>query len=68
MTSCGGVVYAGNIKPETSVVVIGCGAVGLSVQGARISGASKIVKVDTFDNKLDFARRVGATHTVNSKI
>ena len=68
MTGYGGAVYAGNIKPETSVVVIGCGAVGLSaIQGARISGASKIIAVDIFDNKLDFARRVGATHTVNSK-
>ena len=68
MTGYGGAVYAGNIKPETSVVVIGCGAVGLSaIQGARISGASKIIAVDIFDNKLDFAKRVGATHTVNSK-
>jgi S-(hydroxymethyl)glutathione dehydrogenase / alcohol dehydrogenase len=68
MTGYGGAVYAGNIKPETSVVVIGCGAVGLSaIQGARISGASKIIAVDIFDNKLEFAKRVGATHTINSK-
>ena len=66
MTGYGG---AGNIKPETSVVVIGCGAVGLSaIQGARISGASKIIAVDIFDNKLEFAKKVGATHTINSKI
>ena len=69
MTGYGGAVYAGNIKPETSVVVIGCGAVGLSaIQGARISGASKIIAVDIFDNKLEFAKKVGATHTINSKI
>ena len=37
MTGYGGAVYAGNIKPETSVVVIGCGAVGLSaIQGCLL--------------------------------
>ena len=68
MTGYGGAVYAGKIIPETSVVVIGCGAVGLSaIQGARISGASTIIAVDIIDNKLEMAKKVGATHTVNSK-
>jgi S-(hydroxymethyl)glutathione dehydrogenase/alcohol dehydrogenase len=41
--------------------------VGLAiVQGARIGGASQIIGVDMFDSKLDMARRVGATHVVNS--
>jgi len=67
MTGYGGAVYAGQIKPESSVVVIGCGAVGLSaIQGARIAGASKIIAVDINDDKLKFAEKVGATHSINS--
>ena len=68
MTGYGGAVYAGQIQPESSVVVIGCGAVGLSaIQGARIAGASKIIAVDIHDSKLEFAKIVGATHTINSQ-
>jgi S-(hydroxymethyl)glutathione dehydrogenase / alcohol dehydrogenase len=41
--------------------------VGLAiVQGARIGGASQIIAVDVFDGKLEMARRLGATHVVNS--
>ena len=45
MTGYGGAVHAARIQPETSVVVIGCGAVGpqRNFRGARISGASIIV-------------------------
>ena len=46
------------------VAVIGCGAVGLSViQGARIAGASEIRALDLDEQKLEQARRFGATHT-----
>ena len=67
MTGYGAAIHAARIKPETSVVVIGCGAVGLSViQGARISGASIIVGVDINPLKLEWAEKFGATHIVNS--
>ena len=67
MTGFGGAVYAGRIKPESSVIVIGCGAVGLSaIQGARIAGASIIVAVDINNKKLNTALDVGATHAINS--
>ena len=36
------------------------------VQGARIGGARQIIGVDVFDSKLEMAKRVGATHVVNS--
>src|SRR5207249_4696488 len=43
------------------------GGVGLSiVQGARIGGARQIIGVDVFESKLEMAKRVGATHVVNS--
>ncbi len=68
MTGYGGAVYAGYVRPENSVIVIGCGAVGLSaIQGARIAGASIIIGVDINSKKLDWAKSVGATHVVNSK-
>ena len=67
MTGYGGAVHAAQIQPATSVVVIGCGAVGLSaVQGARISGASVIVGVDVNPLKLEWAGTFGATHTVDA--
>ena len=53
MTGYGGAIHAARIKPDTSVVVVGCGAVGLSaIQGARIAGASTIVGVDINPLKL----------------
>ena len=67
MTGYGGAVHAARVKPEASVVVVGCGAVGLSaIQGARISGASIIVGVDVNPLKLDWARNFGATHVLDS--
>src|SRR3989442_2710034 len=51
-------------QPTTATV---CGGVGLSiVQGARIGGARQIIGVDVFESKLEMAKRVGATHVVNS--
>jgi len=50
------------------VAVIGCGGVGLNViQGCRLAGASQIIAVDVFDEKLAMAKSLGATHTVNAK-
>ncbi|MFN8442941.1 MAG: Zn-dependent alcohol dehydrogenase [Caldilineaceae bacterium] len=67
MTGYGGAVHAAHIKPGSSVVVIGCGAVGISaIQGARLSGASIIVGVDINPLKLQWAQQFGATHVVNS--
>jgi Zn-dependent alcohol dehydrogenase len=49
------------------VVVFGCGGIGLNaIQAAALVGASKIVAVDVFDQKLEWAKEFGATHTVNS--
>lgn len=49
------------------VVVIGAGGVGLStIMGLNLIGAHPIVAVDTVDSKLEKARTLGATHTVNA--
>ena len=55
------------LQAGQTVAVFGCGGVGLSIiQGARIGGARQIIAVDQFDSKLEMAKGVGATHTVNS--
>lgn len=64
----GAVVNRAQVKPFSSVVVIGCGGVGLNaIQGALFSGADPIIAVDVVDNKLEIASKFGATHVINSK-
>lgn len=66
MTGVGAALNVASIHYGDSVMVIGCGAVGLSaVQGARMAGAHAIIAVDLDDRKLELARRLGATHAIN---
>jgi S-(hydroxymethyl)glutathione dehydrogenase / alcohol dehydrogenase len=66
-TGVGAVLNTARIEPGSVVAVFGCGGVGLSaIQGARIAGARKIIAVDVHDHKLDKARELGATDTVNA--
>jgi S-(hydroxymethyl)glutathione dehydrogenase/alcohol dehydrogenase len=66
-TGWGAVTRCARVEPGASVVVIGCGGVGLNVvQGARLAGASRIIACDLLDNKLAFAREFGATHAINA--
>jgi S-(hydroxymethyl)glutathione dehydrogenase/alcohol dehydrogenase len=67
ITGMGAVVNTASVKAGSSVVIIGCGGVGLnSVQGAALSGASPIIAVDLSPAKLEAARQFGATHTIDS--
>jgi S-(hydroxymethyl)glutathione dehydrogenase/alcohol dehydrogenase len=67
LTGVGAALRSSGLQAGQTVAVFGCGGVGLSiVQGARIGGARQIIGVDMFDGKLEMARRVGATHVVNS--
>jgi S-(hydroxymethyl)glutathione dehydrogenase / alcohol dehydrogenase len=66
-TGVGAVTRCAGVEAGASVVVIGCGGVGLNVvQGARLAGAGTIIACDLLDNKLAFAREFGATHTLNA--
>jgi Zn-dependent alcohol dehydrogenase len=66
MTGVGAVINTARLEPGTSAAVIGCGGVGLNViQGCALAGAGTIVGVDLLDRKLEYARRFGATHTLN---
>ena len=63
-TGVGAVFNTAQVRPGSSVAVIGCGGVGIAViQGARVAGAAEIVAIDTADQKLEWARQFGATHT-----
>ncbi|MFD7581411.1 S-(hydroxymethyl)mycothiol dehydrogenase [Kitasatospora sp. NPDC059811] len=68
MAGIGAAINTGGVGRGDSVAVIGCGGVGgAAVMGSRLAGASKIIAVDIDDRKLETARRLGATHTVNSR-
>ncbi|MFE0449759.1 S-(hydroxymethyl)mycothiol dehydrogenase [Streptomyces sp. NPDC058914] len=68
MAGIGAAINTGNVGRGDSVAVIGCGGVGdAAVVGARLAGAAKIIAVDIDDRKLETARGLGATHTVNSE-
>jgi S-(hydroxymethyl)glutathione dehydrogenase / alcohol dehydrogenase len=68
LTGMGAVINTAAVRAGSSVVVIGCGGVGLnSVQGARIAGAAPIIAVDVAVAKLEAARAFGATHAINAK-
>ena len=63
MTGVGAAINTAKVTPGSSVIVFGCGGVGIScIQGARVAGASVIVAVDLNDGKLEDAKRFGATH------
>jgi S-(hydroxymethyl)glutathione dehydrogenase/alcohol dehydrogenase len=64
-TGVGAALNTAKVVPGSSVVVFGCGGVGIAaIQGARIAGAAEIVAVDAVASKLDDAKRFGATHAV----
>jgi S-(hydroxymethyl)glutathione dehydrogenase/alcohol dehydrogenase len=66
-TGVGAVWNTAKVPPGSTVAVIGCGGVGLSViQGARLAGASTIVAVDAVGSKLKTAQSMGATAVVDA--
>ncbi len=68
VTGVGAAMNTSPVFPGARVAVIGCGGVGLSViQGSRLMHARQIIAVDVNPAKLEWARKFGATHTVNAK-
>lgn len=67
MTGVGAALNTARVEAGSAVAVFGCGGVGLNVvQGAALAGAGRIIAVDLLDNKLNYARTFGATHTINA--
>ena len=58
----------GGVKMGDSVAVIGAGPIGCtSLQAAKAAGATTLIAVDLEDFRLEMARKVGATHTINAR-
>ena len=58
------------LRPEadTSILVTGCGSVGLScIMAAKIAGCSKIIACDIMESRLQLALELGATHVLNAE-
>lgn len=67
-TGAGAVINSLKVKPGTSFVTFGAGAVGLSaVLAAQVAGATTIIAVDVVPSRLELAKELGATHVINSK-
>jgi S-(hydroxymethyl)glutathione dehydrogenase/alcohol dehydrogenase len=67
LTGYGAVHNTARVESGSSVAVWGCGGVGLNiVQCARLAGANAIVAIDTRPEKLEAARRLGATDVVHA--
>jgi S-(hydroxymethyl)glutathione dehydrogenase/alcohol dehydrogenase len=68
LTGTSAVFNRARVEPGSSVVVIGCGGVGLNVvQAAGLANATRIIAVDIHDDKLAMAERFGATETVKNE-
>ncbi|MEV4941743.1 S-(hydroxymethyl)mycothiol dehydrogenase [Streptomyces zaomyceticus] len=68
MAGIGAAINTGDVGRGDTVAVIGCGGVGdAAIVGSRLAGAAKIIAVDIDDRKLETAKTMGATHTVNSR-
>ena len=66
MTGVGAAVNTAKVQAGSIAVIFGCGGVGLNaIQGCAIAGAGMIVAVDTSEEKLELAKRFGATHGFN---
>jgi S-(hydroxymethyl)glutathione dehydrogenase/alcohol dehydrogenase len=66
-TAYGAVRHAANLAAGERVAVVAAGGVGLNiVQVARAFGASQIIAIDVRDDKLEMARQLGATDTINA--
>ncbi|NOY79840.1 MAG: NAD(P)-dependent alcohol dehydrogenase [Kiritimatiellaeota bacterium] len=61
-------VHRGGVKTGDCVAVFGSGPIGLlALQAAKVAGAATLIAVDIDEFRLDFARKIGATHTVNDR-
>ena len=66
-TGWGSATYAADVKSGETVVIVGCGGVGMNaVQGAAMAGAANVIAVDPVEFKREQAQVFGATHTASS--
>ncbi|MGN0064561.1 MAG: S-(hydroxymethyl)mycothiol dehydrogenase [Nocardioides sp.] len=69
MAGLGAAINTGNVGRGDTVAVIGCGGVGMAaIVGSVLAGAAKVIAVDVDEAKLEWAKEMGATHIVNSRM
>ncbi|MGW0054301.1 S-(hydroxymethyl)mycothiol dehydrogenase [Nocardia nova] len=67
MAGLGAAINTGGVSYGDSVAVIGCGGVGdAAIAGARLAGATTIIAIDRDPRKLEWAKELGATHTLEA--
>jgi S-(hydroxymethyl)mycothiol dehydrogenase len=67
MAGLGAALHTGEVGQGDSVAVFGCGGVGdAAIAGAKLAGATTIIAVDLDARKLEMAKQLGATHTVDA--
>lgn len=54
----------GRVEAEESVLVLGCGGVGLGAIAGAVSRGARVIALDTQDEKLALAKTLGARETV----
>jgi len=68
ITGVGAVINTARVKPGSSVAVVGLGGIGLNaLLGAVLAGARKVIAVDINLQKLEIAKKIGATETFDSR-
>jgi len=68
-TGAGTVMNTLNPNPGSSIAVFGVGSVGLAaIMAAKNAGCATIIALDINDKRLRLAKKLGATHTINSEI
>ncbi len=66
-TGAGAIINTLKVKVGSSVAISGIGAVGLAaLMAAKALSASIIIAIDINDERLEFSKELGATHTINS--
>jgi S-(hydroxymethyl)glutathione dehydrogenase/alcohol dehydrogenase len=67
-TGLGAVWNTCKVEPGSSCAIFGLGAVGLAViQAAKTAGSQMIIAVDINEKKFEMAKKLGATHCINSR-
>jgi len=61
------VVNRGQVKPGDSVIVLGCGGIGLNLVQVAAAVGARVIAVDVIDSKLEWAKKLGAQATINAK-
>ena len=68
LTGVGAALNTAQVFPGARVAVVGLGGVGLNALfGAKVGGASQVIAIDVHDDKLELAKKLGATDVVNAK-